>query len=110
VRRPWEKLDDGSSAGTQGARQLELSQREPVRELQQSAGNRALLGLLSGSPVVQKKAKDSETAETTTAPAAPSLIVEDDAKEVSRQRRRALKLHRSHEKDPSVLALLSPKP
>src|SRR5689334_15060967 len=61
--------------------------RDSVQELQQSAGNQALLKLLSGGgTMLQKKPKDggadsgaSAQAESTQQPAGPSLIVEDDA-------------------------------
>src|SRR5689334_7674461 len=61
----------------------------PMHELQQSGGNKALVGLLS-TGVIQRKAKDSEGAESAAsetpaakaANAGPSLIVEDDAPEV----------------------------
>jgi hypothetical protein len=67
------------------------SAREPLLGLQQSAGNQAMLGLLSGGAVLQRKAKgdDAETGANEGAQSAANqkqvaagLIVEDDAQEV----------------------------
>jgi hypothetical protein len=79
------KAAEVSAVHAERPRQLadESLSQHSVRELQRSAGNQALLGLL-GAGVVQRKAKDSESAESKPAPvaAAPSLIVEDDAQEL----------------------------
>lgn len=80
VRR--KSVDESATGAQRVTRQPdEMSQREPLGELQQSAGNQALLGLIGSGLVVQKKAKDAGS-ETTPAPAAPSLIVEDEAKDL----------------------------
>ena len=83
------KSAEVSAAGTQPARQQQgVAEAEPLRELQQSAGNQALLQLLSAG-TVQRKAKGSEgEAETSptmvqeVGPGKATLIVEDEEGEV----------------------------
>jgi len=89
MRNPREKSADESSATARRAGvQRKSSPAEPLRELQQSAGNQSMLELLDAG-VVQRKAKGSESgaAESgpTAAPAAATaktLIVDDETQEV----------------------------
>jgi hypothetical protein len=91
MRKPHEKSSEESSATVPraGVQRNEAATAEPLRDLQQSAGNHAMLELL-GAGVVQRKAKGSESAPAesgpTPAPApatAKTLIVDDEAKDVA---------------------------
>ncbi len=88
MRSAQKKSTEASVAAVQPARQPEdLQEQQPLRELQQAAGNQAMLRLL-GAGTVQRKAKGSESGEAKSdqtpapAPAMASLIVDDEAPEV----------------------------
>ena len=86
MRSAQKKSAEASVAPVQPARQPEdVPEQQSLRELQQGAGNQAMLRLL-GAGTVQRKAKGSERGEAesdqTPAPARASLIVDDEAKEV----------------------------
>jgi hypothetical protein len=90
MRKPHEKASEESSATVPraGVQRNEAATAEPLRDLQQSTGNQAMLELL-GAGVVQRKAKGSESgaAESGPTPAptpanAKMLIVDDEAKDV----------------------------
>ena len=89
MRKPHEKSSEESSATVPraGVQRNEAATAEPLRDLQQSAGNQATLELL-GAGVIQRKARVSESGPAESgpapgpAPARASLIVDDEAKEV----------------------------
>ena len=90
MRSAHNQSSEAASAESKRFRQeaQQLAEREPLRELQQSAGNQAMVQLI-GAGTVQRKAKGAESGAAdggpTAAPAAATaktLIVEDETQEV----------------------------